>query len=51
MLPDSLDRAQAYHARVLPLMRALRCDIDAAEAVTDASYWPVPSYGDILFYS
>ncbi len=49
-ITDTAQKAAAYGARVLPLMRALRCDIDSAEAVTDASYWPVPSYGDLLFY-
>ena len=34
---------------VLPKMAALRAVCDEAETVTAASYWPFPTYGDLLF--
>jgi glutamine synthetase len=30
-------------------MAALRAVCDEAETVTAASYWPFPTYGDLLF--
>ncbi len=35
---------------VVPAMEALRAEADAAEVLCDASYWPLPSYSDMLFY-
>ncbi len=34
---------------ILSLMAELRVIVDELETKTDASYWPYPSYGDILF--
>ena len=34
---------------VLPRMAALRALCDDAETLTAASYWPFPTYGDLLF--
>ncbi len=34
---------------VLPKMDALRQVVDLAEVITAKTYWPFPSYGDILF--
>ncbi len=34
---------------VLPAMRALRDEVDAAELITDAREWPYPSYSEMLF--
>ncbi len=36
---------------VFPLMNEIRTAVDAGEMMVNASAWPVPSYGDILFYS
>ncbi len=43
--------AQAFYIRdkVLESMAALRALCDEAETVTAASYWPFPTYGDLLF--
>ncbi len=41
--------AKKYKNCVLPLMDALRVPIDAAELITDKTYWPYPSYADLLF--
>ena len=42
---------QAFHIRdrVLDSMAALRALCDEAEGVTASSYWPFPTYGDLLF--
>ena len=41
----------AYQVRdeLLPRMAALRALCDDAETLTAASYWPFPTYGDLLF--
>ena len=31
-------------------METLRSHADTLEQVTDKSYWPYPTYSDILFY-
>ena len=43
--------AQAFHIRdeVIDRMEKLRALCDEAETVTAASYWPFPTYGDLLF--
>ena len=43
--------AQAFYIRdrVLDAMSALRGVCDEAETITAASYWPFPTYGDLLF--
>ena len=35
---------------VIPVMKALRADADELEAMTAKSYWPYPTYSDMLFY-
>ena len=35
---------------VLPLMDELRKAADEAETLTERSYWPFPTYGDLLYY-
>ena len=48
-LTDSVARAEAYRDTVLPVMTALRRDVDAMEELTAAKYWPLPTYGDMMF--
>ncbi len=38
-----------YRNTVFELMGELRQMVDAVEAETDREFWPVPSYGDIIF--
>ena len=47
---DQQDAADQYANIVIPIMDELRGVVDELEKVVDASYWPVPSYNDILFY-
>ena len=42
--------AMYYHDTIVPGMNALRTEADALEAMTDKSYWPYPTYSDLLFY-
>ena len=39
-----------YHDRVIPAMEILRTHADILEANTAKSYWPYPTYSDLLFY-
>lgn len=43
------DRAVYYHDQVCTAMKALRGPIDELEMIVDKDYWPMPSYGDLLF--
>ena len=49
--PEDVEKA-AFHAadRIIPLMDEARKLSDELETVTDKSFWPVPTYSDILFY-
>ena len=42
---------ESYKIRdgVVPAMAKLRAVADEAESLTDRSYWPFPTYGDLLF--
>ena len=46
---DMLEKAQMYHDTILKLMGDIRKYADSAECVVPSSYWPYPSYGDLLF--
>jgi glutamine synthetase len=51
VLPKDPQAASArYHNRVIPAMQHLRAEADALEELTDKSYWPYPTYSDLLFY-
>ena len=50
-VPKNAEAAAAYyHDVVIPGMDALRKEADLLEAMTDKSYWPYPTYSDLLFY-
>ena len=44
------DASMYYHNKVIPAMEALRTHADNLEELTDKSYWPYPTYSDLLFY-
>ena len=46
---SGLEQAKHFHEKVLPLMETLRADVDAAELLTAEDYWPVSTYGELLF--
>lgn len=43
------NRADYYLTNVIPVMSSLRSVCDKAEPLVSESYWPFPTYGDILF--
>ena len=50
-IPDGTEAAADYMSQVIvPAMESLRKDADILEQLTDKSYWPYPTYSDILFY-
>lgn len=46
---NHLERAYAYHNRVVPAMQKLRQPVDKLEMLVDKELWPLPSYGDLIF--
>ena len=42
-------QADLFHDKVVPAMEELRAAVDEAEKFTAREYWPVPSYGDLIF--
>ncbi|MBO5913473.1 MAG: glutamine synthetase type III, partial [Clostridia bacterium] len=44
-----LEQAKHFREKVLPLMETLRADVDSAEVLTAEDYWPVSTYGELLF--
>ncbi|MBQ3549368.1 MAG: glutamine synthetase III [Clostridia bacterium] len=46
---SGLDQAKAFRETVLPLMEELRTYVDSAEVLTADEYWPVSTYGELLF--
>ena len=46
---DILAESEMIRDTVLPKMSELRIPCDRAELLTAKSYWPFPTYGDILF--
>ena len=48
-IEDLRERAVQMHARVVPVMDDLRTPADKLEMIVDRSYWPMPSYGDLMF--
>jgi glutamine synthetase len=48
-ITDGKEAAYFYKNEVVPAMAALRTPIDQLEMIVDKEYWPVPSYGDMMF--
>ncbi|HCP15368.1 MAG TPA: glutamine synthetase type III [Peptococcaceae bacterium] len=46
---ELLEQAQAYRTEVIPAMQEIRIVADQLETLTGKSYWPFPTYGDLLF--
>ena len=46
---DTLDRALFYRDHVLSGMENLRQNLDEMERLTAAEFWPLPTYGDLMF--
>ena len=48
-IPDHTARAEAYRDNVIPAMNRLREFVDEMEKITASDYWPLPTYGDMMF--
>lgn len=48
-LGDVAEESAYVRDALLPKMAELRASCDEAETMTAASYWPFPTYGDLLF--
>ena len=46
---DAATVAHSFHDRVVPVMERLRGAVDALEMLVGRAYWPVPTYGDLMF--
>ena len=46
---DIIEESAIIRDVILPKMSELRIPCDQAELLTSKSYWPFPTYGDILF--
>ena len=44
------ESALYYHDVILSDMDAIRAEADALEKLTEKSFWPFPTYSDLLFY-
>ena len=47
---DNQEAANYHDAVTIPLMQQIRKDADFLEKLTAKSYWPYPTYSDILYY-
>ncbi|MBR2888721.1 MAG: glutamine synthetase III [Oscillospiraceae bacterium] len=47
---EAVEAAKYYHDTILPGMNAIRSAADMLEILTDKSYWPYPTYSDLLYY-
>lgn len=48
-ITDVLDVARYYHDKVFAKMNEIRAVVDELETLVAVDYWPVPTYGEILF--
>lgn len=48
-MEEGKEQAEFFHDTVFTAMADLRAPIDELEMIVDKEYWPVPSYGDMLF--
>jgi hypothetical protein len=46
---DTFEKASEYRNNILTLMADIRKYADSAESVMPKTYWPYPTYGDLLF--
>ncbi len=49
MVADVTNASRFYHEKVLPAMAQVRAVSDEAELLCDASYWPIPTYDELLY--
>ena len=50
MKKDTAAQAHAIDDGLRPKMELLRAAVDHLEVIVDKEYWPLPSYGEMMFY-
>ncbi len=48
-LKNAVEEAKAFKNIIIPLMQEIRAAVDEAECAMSSTYWPYPSYADLLF--
>ena len=48
-ITDATKKATYCKDEILATMQKLRADVDKLETLISAEYWPMPTYGDLLF--
>jgi glutamine synthetase len=48
-IDDSIKKSFYLHDKVLPLMEECRVISDKLELIVDREYWPIPTYGELLY--
>ena len=46
---DALENATFFKEQIIPVMEATRVAADALEGLVGQSYWPLPSYSDLIY--
>lgn len=46
---EGQEQAMYFREVVFPAMTELRAPIDELEMIVDEEFWPVPTYGELLF--
>ncbi len=46
---NAIEEANAFKNVIIPLMNEIRAAVDEAECAMSSTYWPYPSYADLLF--
>jgi len=46
---SGVKRAEAYRDQVIPAMEKLRSYVDRMEVLTSSAFWPLPTYGEMMF--
>ncbi len=46
---DARAVARCYCDSVIPAMTELRAEVDRLETMTSSEFWPIPTYGDLMF--
>jgi glutamine synthetase len=49
MISDVTEQARFDHSEVIPAMADVRAASDQLELIVSREYWPMPTYGDLLF--
>ncbi len=48
-ISDLQQRANYYRDNIIPYMAKVRASADELELITAKKYWPMPTYGDLIY--